>query len=343
MVTAVSGSARKGWEAGAYSLPVIPVGLALVYPFVLEAFHAAIATRPEPAIAAAGLSLAAAFAIPFVGLGFALGLSATDWGGSRGLRLRRLAYASVASPPLFVFAGVLLGLVGAPFSDTTAWVAGWLVALAWGLLPATGAATLIEPRVPRLRVLHGVSAALLGLFLLFHLFNHLNGWLGPEAHAAIMKAGRTVYRSNWIEPLLILLLLSQVATGLTLAARWSAARGDFHRVFQIASGIYLAAFIITHLNSALISARLVHGVETNWAWASGAPEGLLLDAWNIRLLPHYALGVFFILSHMATGLRHVLITHGFSTRPADRLWFAAVLGAAVVAALIVAALLGARL
>jgi hypothetical protein len=36
---------------------------------------------------------------------------------------------------------------------------------------------------------------------------------------------------------------------------------------------------------------------------TGAPAGLVKDAWNIRLVPHYWLGVFFVLAHLATGAR----------------------------------------
>ncbi|MCC8956157.1 hypothetical protein H8B02_22820 [Bradyrhizobium sp. Pear77] len=91
-------------------------------------------------------------------------------------------------------------------------------------------------------------------------------------------------------------------------------------MFQIGSGIYLAAFIVTHLNSALVSARAVHHIDTNWAWASGAPVGLIHDAGSIRPVPHYALGVFFVLAHLASGLRGVLIAHGVTTTIANRIW-----------------------
>jgi hypothetical protein len=36
------------------------------------------------------------------------------------------------------------------------------------------------------RVVHGVSGAVIACFVLFHLTNHLLGWLGPDVHKAIM-------------------------------------------------------------------------------------------------------------------------------------------------------------
>ena len=113
--------------------------------------------------------------------------------------------------------------------------------------------------------------------------------------------------------MLVLALLFQAASGVRLAWHWSGVRADAYRVFQIGSGVYLAAFLLAHLNSGLIAARHVYKIESNWAWAAGAPDGLIHGAWNIRLLPHYALGVFFILSHLVSGLRVVLMAHGVSS------------------------------
>jgi hypothetical protein len=146
-----------------------------------------------------------------------------------------------------------------------------------------------------------------------------------------------------VEPVLIALLLFQIASGLGLAWRWSAQPADWYRAFQIGSGVYLAAFVITHLNSALVSARWVRGSETDWAWASGAPEGLIYDSWNIRLLPHYAFGVFFVLSHLASGLRQILIAHGVDVVIANRIWVAGLIASALGSAAIIAALIGARI
>ena len=66
-------------------------------------------------------------------------------------------------------------------------------------------------------------------------------------------------------------------------------------------------------------------------------------ATNIRLLPHYALGVFFVLSHLASGLRVVLIAHGVDRRYADRLWVACVAVSTIVAAAIIAGMCGVRI
>jgi hypothetical protein len=194
-----------------------------------------------------------------------------------------------------------------------------------------------------LRVVHGTTAALLVVFVLFHVANHLLGLAGPGAHAAAMRIGRTVYRSDLGEPLLVAVMLFQIGTGLFLAWHWSAIPQTFHKTYQLASGAYLSLFILGHMNSVFVYARRVLGIPTDWNFAIGAPTGLVHDAWNIRLLPHYALGVFFTLSHIASGLRVVLLAHGVNRRTADRFWGAGVALSAIVAAAIIAGMCGVRI
>ena len=96
-----------------------------------------------------------------------------------------------------------------------------------------------------------------------------------------MDWGRKIYRSPLIEPLLVTLMLSQVASGFHLALRWSTSARDFYRTFQVASGLYLSFFILGHMNSVFLYARTYLRIPTGWAFATGAPTGLIHDAWNI--------------------------------------------------------------
>jgi len=318
---------------------LLPVAAAVAYPFILKGFHAAIASD---GIVLAALLLIGAFAMPLSGILFAHRLNGHS--ARFDLRARRLAYASIAAPPLFVFVGVAPGLVGIHIPDVTIWIMLWLAAglVVWFMPDGPIKQTTARP-IAGWRVTHGVAAAIIACFVLFHLTNHLFGLEGPETHKAIMAVGRKAYRSPLIEPLLVLLLLFQAISGLRLAWRWSSLKVDFYRIFQIGSGAYLAAFIFAHMNSAFLSARAVHHIETDWAWASGAPTGLIQDAWNIRLLPHYALGVFFILGHLASGLRVVMIAHGVGATIANRFWIASLVASASIAAAIIAGLCGVRI
>jgi hypothetical protein len=105
----------------------------------------------------------------------------------------------------------------------------------------------------------------------------------------------------------------------------------------VASGAYVFFYLLGHMNSVFIYARTYAKIQTDWNWATGAPTGLLLDAWNIRLLPHYLLGVFFIVTHLVLGGRIILLAHGVNLATAARL---AVTGIGLAAVLAVAIMLG---
>lgn len=320
-------------------LALAPAAAAICYPFLLDAFHAIVGTQvvslPPFAVACATLVLFVAFVVPLFGI--ALACRPTSGPGSR-----RLAYASVVSPTLYVFLGVVQTLIKSPIPDEVIWCAIWLAIAKWSQ-SARDRVKSAEPVVGGWRAVHGVTALILSLYVMFHLANHLFGLIGPDAHAAVMKIGRIVYRSTVGEPLLVATMLFQIGTGLLLAWRWSASAHSFQRTYQVASGAYLSVFILGHMNSVFVYARRFLGIPTDWNFAIGAPTGLIHDAWNIRLLPHYALGVFFVLSHLASGLRVVLIAHGVDQRVAGRLWGTCLAISAVVASAIIAGMCGFRI
>jgi hypothetical protein len=335
---------------------LIPALGAISYPFWLDGFHFAVSPSSGPLSAgrllAAALLLLAATAMPLLGLACAFWITnaATKTTPSPfELRARRLAYATICAPPLFVLTGVGLGLLHIPVSDELVWVVGWLAACIFVLFgredqTASAASSMsAASSVAGWRVVHGVAAAIILIYLSFHLTNHLLGLFGPDVHAAVMKTGRLVYRSAVVEPILVALMLFQVAVGVRLAWHWSSLPVDAYRVFQIGSGVYLSAFIVTHLNSALVSARAVHHIDTNWAWAAGEPVGLIHDAWSIRLVPHYALGVFFVLAHLSSGLRGVLLAHGVNIALANRIWTAGLVVSGLISVAIMSGLCGARI
>ena len=316
-----------------------PALAAMAYPWLLAAFHATFAVQPV----LAALLLLGAFAMPGLGLLLVLHSAGAAPASVRQIRARQLALLGVAAPPLFVFTAFLLGVLGHPVPETWVWTAAWLALGLWASAGGGAALPAAAPPAAAARVAHGVVAALVLVYVLFHLANHLFGLVGPAAHAAVMRWGRRLYRAPAAEVLLVGLLLCQVALGGWLAWRWSRRGMDRHRAFQLASGVYLGFFVLTHMNSALVSARALHGIATDWAWASGAPTGLLRDAWSIRLVPHYALGVFFVLAHLASGLRVVLTAHGLAPAAVSRAWAVGLLAAALVSAAIVAGLCGLRI
>jgi hypothetical protein len=326
---------------------------ALAYPWTLAAFHGAVKAfeagrHPDVAIVVAVVAMAFAFLAPIASLVTAMRLAATPDRTVAQARAKQVAFLSIAAPPLFVFLGVLLYMAGDPIPDKAAWTlfwAGTIVYVATASDASVGAPTSSAPRAgPALRVAHGsTAAAIVLLFLAMHIANHFMGLFGAEAHEAFMKVVRHVYRNRVVEPVLVLLLGWQVISGAILAQRYLAQPMDRFRAFQVASGAYLVFYVIGHTNSVFVYARHFLGIDTGWGFATGAPTGLLADAWNVRLVPHYALGVFFVLAHLFSGLRIVMLAHGVDKRVADRTMIGGSVGAALVAAAIILGMCGVRL
>ena len=326
---------------------------ALIYPVTLWCFHWSVNAfetggRSPIAIVAATASFASLFLLPALILLAALHLASIDKPNARQLRARRVAFISVAAPTILVFLGVLLFMAHNPIPDSVAWVAIWMGAIAFvglgGLSGGEPHETAPSQRVSTVRVVHGISASvIILLFLALHLSNHLMGLFGAEAHAAFMKVARNLYRAKLVEPLLVGLLLFQAASGLWLSRKYVAGRMDLFRAFQLASGTYLAFYVIGHMDSVFILARTYLGIDTDWAFATGAPAGLIRDPRNIRLVPHYWLGVFFVLSHLSSGLRLVLLAHGWRKAIADRVMIGGSLVGGLVATLILLGMCGMRI
>src|SRR5579872_2353025 len=107
-----------------------PALAALVYPFILAGFHAAIApviagqaAAPAWRSAGAALFLVLAFAMPILALLAAMSLAAIDPPSLAQRRARAIALLAVAAPPLFVFLGVVLYMLRDPVPDTWLWAA----------------------------------------------------------------------------------------------------------------------------------------------------------------------------------------------------------------------------
>ena len=328
---------------------VVPPLLALIYPFLLDGFHASAVAGTQGDIAAwvvAALFLVAAFTVPIIALLGLMRLAALDVPSSAQGRARTAALLAVAAPTMFVFLGVVLYMLHDPVRDTWVWVAGWTITV---LLVAfadnkRAARTDAAPAAARLREAHGASAlCIIVVYLSLHLTNHLFFLAGPETYNAVQKLLRHVYRNDVVQPILVALFLFQVGSGACLAARRNAEPMDRFRTFQVASGVFLAVYILGHMNSVFIYGRAYLGIDTNWAFATGAPAGLIKDAWNIRLVPHYGLGVFFVVAHVFAGARAVMLSHGVHKPVADRLMIGGATFGALLAFVIILGMCGARL
>jgi hypothetical protein len=330
--------------------------IAIAYPWALQAFNLAAVALLTPADHAqpllwlgAALCLAGAFAVPSIGLLVAFQLAGIDAPTVAQRRAELAALIVVSAPAIYTFIGVIDYMTSSPLPDEWAFALIFLalviaiIASPDRLYPISAVAA--APAM--LRVAHGVAAvAILGVFLGFHLVNHLAGLIGPDAHRSLMKSVHAIYGSAFVEPLLVATLLFQVASGSFLAWRHLRARTDAFRIFQIAAGVYLAFFILGHMNSVFIYARSWSAppIVTDWSFAtSEAWGGLIKSGWSNRLIPHYALGVFFVVAHIGAGLRIAMIGHGLSKKWADRTMLGAAAAALLLSLAIMLGLCGLRL
>ena len=240
-----------------------------------------------------------------------------------------VAHLGVAAPALYNLIGAVLDFQeGIPFHGNAAWIVLWigLLTLVAFEKPAPASSGHVHSQ-SRLKTAHGIAAAVVVLFALFHLTNHLAGLAGGEAHLALMKAFRTVYRSAIIEPLLGTAVVFQVLSGFVLLRRRLMTPDRFEMV-QGAAGAYLLVFFVPHLR-AVLRARYVRHIDTNWIWLTSS--NLLTDEWSARLVPYYFLGILALGVHGACGLRYVLRQHGRDTAATAAFWTFSV--ASVVVAL----------
>jgi succinate dehydrogenase hydrophobic anchor subunit len=334
-------------SAARRSLMAAPAVAALIYPVLLagvyRSAHWLSATTGSAApfgVVALAVALLVTFAVPALALAAASRLGAIERPTMGEARARGVAHLVYACPPLFTFLGVVVYLAGFPTGDQVIWPLLWAAVIAAVFIGASNAIPAeATARVPSwLRPIHGVGAALvISGFVLLHLCNHLTGFWSADTHIAVMHVLRKWYRSGVIEPLVVALMLFMVTSGaLLLRARLSRPAG-FFETLQTMTGAYLVIYILGHMNSVFIYARLSAGIETDFWFASGGKAGLLGDPWSVRLLPHYALGVWSVLTHAGCGLRTVLLNHGVAKPTADRVagWTSA-LGAAVTIPMLLA-------
>jgi hypothetical protein len=286
----------------------------------------------------------AAFAVPCLALASLLRLEKPT--GVEMLFVRRLLHIAAATPPLYVLATQFAAAVGVGKYQDALWCSAWVLVLAvtWQHLRRTGCSTnsradsIVDRWIPACRVVHGIGAlTLLLVFLAAHLANHLAALWSVEAHQSLMKLLRLWYRALWVEPAVLGLCVVMIATGLVLVGFHTRTQGDRYRTVQTTAGAYLVAFLLAH-TSAVLWGRSVH-VDTDWLFASGGPAGLLFGT-SYYLIPYYPLAVIAVSTHVALGLRIVMLGHRVRPTVATRAAYAVSTLGAAAAVVIATALLG---
>lgn len=149
------------------------------------------------------------------------------------------------------------------------------------------------------KTLHRMTGIGLLAFIGLHFAVHLFALAGPEAHNAALKLVQGLYRNRLVEPLLVLAVLVQVIAGIRLLVqRWGDPEKSAWARFQLASGAYLAMFMINHTIAALYT-RYGAGLDTNFWWVSGPLQQPQL---KLFFYPYYALAVMAIGIHAGAAL-----------------------------------------
>ena len=311
---------------------------ALLYPLLLAAlFRAAQMTGAIREVALV-VALALVFAVPAIAFAAVKRSSEIAKPSTANHSASIVAHLAFAAPPLFTFIGVLTYMMGLSNGDYWAWIVLWTLAILWLLREGPNP---VESRsVPRrLAFTHGIVAAtVIAGFVLLHFFNHLSGLWSAETHIAVMKVLRVWYRSGFVEPVLIVLMLFMAGSGFVLLRARLTRASDFFGAVQTATAVYLLFFIPGHMNSVFIFQRWFAGKDTDFWFASGGTAGLLGDGWSVRLIPHYLLGVWALTTHAACGLRYVMLARGVQHSTANRVAIGLSVTGAIAASLMVIAL-----
>ena len=151
-----------------------------------------------------------------------------------------IAVLAVAAAPSFVFLGVVLYMLHSPVPDTWFWVVAWAVACIVVAIADNRSPIKLTAKVAPgwLRVMHGICAAcIVVVFLSLHITNHLFFVEGESEYMVVMKLFRQVYRGVVVQPVLVALLLFQVASGLYLGMRRARIeRDNHHEIVPLAAG-----------------------------------------------------------------------------------------------------------
>lgn len=151
---------------------------------------------------------------------------------------------------------------------------------------------------PAFRKLHRCSGLLLAAFGVVHLLNHVLLAVDHAAAFAFMDAFRHVYRQGAVEPVILVAVLVQIATGPALA------RGAGSPMAARISGYYLLFFLLVHV-SAVLWGRLGLGLDTDIGFAAAGMRGGPGIAF---FAPYYFLAVVAVCLHVGLGLSRLFGT-----------------------------------
>jgi len=328
---------------------VVPALCALAYPSLLSLLSSGLilvhgSASPKGVIVWVGViaSLTLALAVMLVSFVFGLALGSPDVRDPEAYLARGIAHLAFATPTFYVgFGNVAYYFFQAPSAAPIAWLVFWALVVMIAMLgprssPTAAAMTPVGHH--RLALAHGVSASvILLLFIGPHIVNHVAGfWNGP-VHIVIMNLVRHVYRDDIVQPVLLALIGFQILSGTALVRRRMSMPSDFLGTMQTMSGVFVGVYFLAH-TTAVFATRHA-GTDTNWIWLTSPNDSMLVSLSNLRLIAHYWVGPIAIFTHVACGLRMVLLQREISPATTNRIALALISAGVVLSSIILAALL----
>jgi len=146
-----------------------------------------------------------------------------------------------------------------------------------------------------LKKLHHLSGIIIASFLLLHLTNHLFALGGPALHIAVMNLFRHVYRFLPVEIVLLICVVFQIISGVTLVFRKIFLKQPLYVIIQIVSGLYLSFFMVFHVRAVMLG-RYQWNVDTNFYFAAGVANNYPS---KLFFIPYYTLSLVCVFAHIA--------------------------------------------
>ena len=103
------------------------------------------------------------------------------------------------------------------------------------------------------------------------------------------------------------------------------------------TAVFVGVYFLAHMTAVFATRHA--GTDTNWSWLTRPNDSMLVSLSNPRLIAHYWVGPIAIITHVACGLRMVLLQHDISPPTANRLALALVTVGVVASSVILLALL----
>jgi succinate dehydrogenase/fumarate reductase cytochrome b subunit len=229
-------------------------------------------------------------------------------------RLRVLgAVMAAVSPPLFL---LMRG------GQRLSW---WYLALGASAVLALVPWPDLSGPPARLRSVHRLSAALLGVFVLAHIVNQSLAFISVPSYAAMRSVMQGASQQSISYAVIVTAASMQIVTGAAMSLEKVRA-GAFARNLQAVSGWYLAVFLLSHVFAGFLLSRPA-GVP--FTAASLTPPYVLATASVIAQLPYYLLGVAAFLVHIGVYARLAALAY-LAESSVRRLSYAAAFAGAMV-------------